>query len=84
MKKDRKNSVDIGRFSAKYRNLGETDKNPVINFVHHEEKSEKARKNTKMAFTDLTDCDNINNAGISCEYQIMYTRFRQKSGTCDN
>ena len=51
-------------------------KKAVIKFVQHEEKTEKTGEIIKMAFTDLTDCDNINKAGIPCEYQIKYTRFR--------
>ena len=53
-------------------------KKAAIKFVQHEEKTEKTGEIIKMAFTDLTDCDNMNNAGIPCEYQAKYTRFRQK------
>jgi len=64
--------------------LEKKDEKGVRNFVQHKEKLKKIEETTKRTFTYLTLCDNIDKAGISCEYQIKYTKFRRENGTCDN
>ena len=44
---------------------------------YFKEKIEKIEETTKRPFTYLTHCDNIDKAGIPCEYQVKYTKFRR-------
>ena len=57
--------------------LGKKTEKGIIIFVQHKEKIEKIEETTKRPFTYLTHCDNIDKAGIPCEYQVKYTKFRR-------
>ncbi|MBQ4583159.1 MAG: hypothetical protein IJB04_07970 [Oscillospiraceae bacterium] len=57
--------------------LGKKAEKGIIIFVQHKEKIKKIEETTKRPFTYLTHCDNIDKAGIPCEYQVKYTKFRR-------